>query len=118
MLAKSGQTHFKSQVFWVRGPPVCMLPRQSRLSIKHNVEKPLSELIFARLPRLGGRGTRAAALRSAEFLALVIECPVQTFAKTIPAFVLLRREKTDKCGVHLERLTLKMPLPGWPNSVR
>jgi hypothetical protein len=50
---------------------------------------------------------KAAALRSTEFLALVIEGAVQPFAKTIIAFILLRREKTEKRGLTWNGLLLK-----------
>jgi hypothetical protein len=55
----------------------------------------------------GGTRTQAAALRSTEFLALVIEGAVQPFAKTIIAFILLRREKTEKRGLTWNGLLLK-----------
>ena len=53
-----------------------------------------------RIPLFGHNGARA----------------VQPFAKTIIAFVLLRREMTGKRGVYGERLSLKMRLrqPDWP----
>ena len=63
--------------------------------------------------RAGGPRTQGAALRSAEFLSLVIGGSGSlSRGPRGPLFVLLRQEEREKRVVHGKQFTFKMRLPG------